>query len=102
MSERPLTRLSLSVLYAMRELGDDRTPNEIGAQAGAKPVTGGGRPGRGRGHRTFGNAQQIIPVLTSLRKRGLIEFGYRRDGRSGTAYSLTAAGRDLLRKRGAA
>lgn len=83
----------------MRELGGSNlTPNTIGYRAGAKQVFGSGSgAGRGSGYRAFGPAQQIIPVLTSLRKRGLIGFGYRPDGLSGSAYSLTDEGYALLR-----
>ena len=37
-------------------------------------------------------AQQIIPVLTSLRRRGLIRGVRRDDGASGSAFVLTAVG----------
>jgi hypothetical protein len=71
------------------------TPNEIGYEAGAKTVRGGrGQGGRGSGPRVFGAAQQIIPTLTSLYRRGLIYRTAREDGRSGGAYTLTAAGRE--------
>lgn len=100
MTDRPLTDLQRRVLAAMRELEkQDRryaySPNEIGAQAGAKRVTASGRGnGRGSGHRVFGPAQQIIRTLTSLRDRGLIASTSRDDGLSGTAYRRTKAGRE--------
>ena len=106
MAERPLTELQVRVLRAMAYLdGESRyprahTPNQIGYQAGAKRVEGSGRGnGRGSGHRVFGPAQQIIPTLTSLRKRGLIGLTSRPDGWSGTAYYLTDAGERSLYRR---
>jgi len=96
-----VTDLQLRVLRAMRDLEEQRaqphTPNEIGWRAGAKTIEGSGRgSGRGSGHRVFGKAQQIIPVLTSLRARGLIALRSRPDGWSGTAYELTDEGRAAL------
>jgi hypothetical protein len=101
-SDRPLTDLQLKVLKgldrARRTSSYPMTPNEIGHAIGARIIQGGrGQGGRGRGSRTFGLAQQIIPVLTSLsRGRGLIAHVGRRDGRSGAAYALTDAGRRYL------
>jgi len=86
-----LTGLQRRVLRAMSR--KPLTPNQIGYRAGAKQVFGtGSGSGRGSGHRAFGAAQQIIPVLTSLRRRGLIAMTSRPDGMSGTAYFLTEAG----------
>lgn len=101
--DRPLTDLQRRVLRAIHELDelDDgwrHTPNQIGARAGAKTVTGSGAGwGRGSGYRVFGLAQQIIPTLTSLRRRELIGVTSRDDGRSGTAYYLTDEGLKIAR-----
>lgn len=70
------------------------TPNDIGAELSLPAVEGGGSgSGRGSGHRVFGPAQRVISSLNGLRSRGLVDLGPRRDGRSGTAYSLTVDGR---------
>ena len=80
----------------MRDLENDHdeahTPNQIGRRAGTEQVFVGRGQGRGRGYRAFGGAQQIIPVLTALRQRGLIAQTSRPDGRSGVAYQLTDQG----------
>jgi hypothetical protein len=75
------------------------TGNEIGLAVNAKTIRGGrGQGGRGRGARTFGPAQQVIPVLTALRKRGLTTHAARPDGMSGTADRITDEGRAWLRE----
>lgn len=88
MSEKAITPLMQRVLDSM-SVGRAMTPNEIGYAIGLQQgdVMGGGSGvGRGSGHRAFGPAQRIIPVLTALRKRGLIGMVPREDGLSGTAY----------------
>lgn len=70
-------------------------PSHIAAGIGKQPVHGGrGQGGRGKGHRVFNPAHRIISSLTGLRKRGLVTWGQRHDGYSGTAYRLTEEGRD--------
>lgn len=100
---RELTANSKALLVALLEHEEGADPvaaqygmtaNDIGRAMGFRDGGTGGRGmgGRGRGHRVFGPAQKIIPTLNGLRGRDLIDFGPRRDGRSGTAYSLTVEG----------
>lgn len=41
----------------------------------------------------MGDAQRVIGSLNGLVKRGLVTFGRRADGLTGTAYRLTETGR---------
>lgn len=92
-----MTDLQARILEALAD-GQTMTPNAIGFAIGAKTVVGGrGMNGRGKGPRVFGPAQQIIAPLTSLERAGLIAYSRRPDGLSGTAYSITAAGREAIR-----
>lgn len=87
---RALSPLMWRVLEVLADEGP-LTGNEIGATVGARTVRGNGR--------VFGAAQQVIPVITALRVRGLIRMERRPDGLSGTADAITPAGRKLLRER---
>jgi hypothetical protein len=111
MAKSDLTANSKALLVALleHEEQDDSVaalfglpPNDIARAMGFRNGGHGGRGqgGRGKGHRVFGPAQKIIPTLNGLRGRGLIDFGERRDGLSGSAYSLSADGRgEALRLR---
>lgn len=94
-----MTPLMRSILEVLAEDPDATlSPNTIGYRIGVAPVSGGrGQGGRGRGHRVFGPAQRIIFPLNRLRELGLIDFAPREDGKSGTAYYITTAGKDALR-----
>jgi hypothetical protein len=94
-AERPLTDLQRRVLLAL--LARDPNPmtgNELGLAVRAARVRRGG--GTWSGYQ--GPAQRIIPVITSLRRRGLIWHVRRPDGLSGTADVLTEAGRAVARE----
>lgn len=70
-----------------------RTPNQIGYAIGVEP-RGGAQ------YRSRGPGSIIARQLTSLRTRGLVWFGSRDDGLSGTAYHITDVGRAYLKKHG--
>lgn len=55
-----------------------------------------------RDGRRMAPAQRVIFSLTALRRLGLVDFGPRRDGLSGTAYRLTPEGEREDRGRRAA
>lgn len=99
---RPLSDKMKRVLLGMLELqeGGERsaTPNNIGRQCGYD--RGMAKPGRLA--RSSGEAIHVTTALTALRKRGLIAFGRRPDGLSGTAYGLTQLGEEEARKARAA
>jgi len=97
---RPLTEPQARVLVALHnhertEHNYGMAPARIGLAIGADAITGGGHPGVGRGHRVFSPAQQIIPVLTGLRRRGLIVMAERRNEPWGVAYRLTIEGQPV-------
>jgi hypothetical protein len=52
-----------------------------------------GNHGRGNVARRMNDAVRVTPAITALRAKGLITFGRRPDGMSGTADRLTAQGR---------
>jgi hypothetical protein len=88
----------LDVLRVLDKAGlEGMTPNAIGTALDLPRVFGGrGAGGRGRGHRTFGPAQRVIFTLTRLRDLGLVDYGPRADGRTGTQYFITDAGQEAL------
>lgn len=57
-----------------------------------------GNHGTGNTTRRMNDAVRVTPAITALRSRGLITFGERPDGLSGTADRLTAAGRERVRE----
>lgn len=96
MAERPLTERMVAILRVLAE-ESPRTPNAIGYALGFRPAPSQGGLGGGRGSGAgTGVAQRVNFPLTALRKRGLVGFGWRPDGLSGTAYSITSDGRAAL------
>ena len=103
MGERPLSPKMLDLLRVMREayvawcagesMDYPMTPNSIAYAMGYRPGDAkSANHGRGNTTRVMGPAVHVNTALTALRKRGLVTFGARPDGLSGTAYSLTEAG----------
>jgi hypothetical protein len=82
------------VLRALLRADKPLTGNQIGTACGFR----GGYNERTKSVHTTragkvqGPAQRVIGALNALRKRGLIDFGSRPDGFSGTAYTLTPKG----------
>lgn len=89
---RPITERQRRILHYLAENGTD-TPAGIAYGIG---ITKGPRRRRGPWSGYQSPAQHIISSLTGLRRRGLIGFGSRSDGLSGTAYTITAEGRATL------
>lgn len=87
--EPDITPRMADVLRALARKGVAMTGNEIGYGCGFSTgqCTGHMRSG------SMGPAQRVIGALNALRRRGYIDFAERRDGRTGTAYALTNAGR---------
>ena len=94
-----LTERMKEVLRAFDIKGDyvePMTPNEIGRACG---FYHGHIPGRSRcahNGRVMGPAQRVIFAITALKNRGLLRMTNRRDGLSGTAYTLTRRGLDTV------
>lgn len=101
MTVRPLAQRQEDVLRALltREREVERwqnqamTGNEIGYALGFSNGMHGDR--HTHNGRRMGPAQRVISSLNGLKYRGLVTFGRRRDGLSGTAYYLTEEGRKL-------
>ena len=93
--EPDITPRMAEVLRALLRATKPLTGNQIGTACGLR----GGYNERTKSvHTTHagkvqGPAQRVIGCLNALRKRGLIDFGSRPDGLSGTAYYLTPKGR---------
>ena len=93
--EPDITPRMAEVLRALLRAPKPLTGNQIGTACGLR----GGYNDRTKSvHTTHagkvqGPAQRVIGCLNALRKRGLIDFGSRSDGLSGTAYYLTPKGR---------
>jgi len=100
MSEPDITPRMAEVLRALLRADKPLTGNAIGSACGFR----GGYNERTKSvHTTHagkvqGPAQRVIGALNALRKRGLIDFGSRPDGLSGTAYSLTSKGREFCKE----
>lgn len=109
---RPLTQNMVKVLEALVALDDaaqerDRargytaepglatfTPARVAIAAGFTSGQDGGRSGHDG--RRMSEAQRVIRPMTVLESRGLIRWGRRTDGLSGSAYAITEAGRRAL------
>lgn len=85
-----LSDLQRQVLLVLVDSGKSETPTDIAYEMGFQPFSA-----RGKASRMFSPAQKIIGPLVGLRKRGLVVPTGRRDGRSGTAYVLTAEGKRI-------
>lgn len=95
-----MTPRQTAILRALSESAEPMSANGIGYALGFRPgevqasipkhSAGGGCI------RSMGPAQRVNFPLTALRRRGLVGFGRRPDGRSGTAYVITADGRAAL------
>lgn len=96
--ERPLAerqRKVLLILLAAEERGQwAMTANAIGYRVGAPRS----RRVRGPWSGLQAPSQQVVPAIVGLRKRGLVTFGSRPGGLSGTADRLTDAGRAKARE----
>jgi len=99
MTEPDITPRMAEVLRALlRASTSSLTGNEIGYACG---FSSGGRTKSvhtTHAGKVQGPAQRVIGALNALRKRDLIGLSSRRDGRSGTAYSLTQKGREFCRE----
>jgi hypothetical protein len=99
-SDPDITPRMADVLRALLRADRPLTGNAIGSACGFR----GGYNERTKSvHTTHagkvqGPAQRVIGALNALRRRGLIDFGNRPDGLSGTAYGLTPKGRTFCRK----
>lgn len=86
----------MDVLRVLADADKPQTGNEIGYALGLEgPMAYKGWHGTAK----MGPAQRVIGCLNGLRARGLIDFGARPDGWSGTAYYITEAGRTALAER---
>ena len=91
-AEPDITPRMAEVLRALVRASKPLTGNQIGSACGL-------RSSRATHAGKFqGPAQRVIGALNALRRRGLIDFGDRPDGLSGTAYSLTTKGQDFCRQ----
>lgn len=87
-----------AALRVLRD-GGSMTPNQIGwsmrrfGVVVPQPLSHNGR--------VMGPGSMIVPTLRALMKRGWIANTWRQDGRSGTAYIITEAGREALREEAA-
>lgn len=82
---------TIDAMAALENAGDaPSSPNEIAGQMGFDHGMGG--DGYARNGRRMAPAQRVIFPLIALRRRGLVVMRSRRDGLSGTAYSLSAKG----------
>ena len=81
-ADKPLTGNAIGTACGFRAGYNERTKSDHTTHAG----------------KVQGPAQRVIGALNTLRKRGLIDFGRRPDGLSGTAYTLTPKGRTFCRK----
>lgn len=87
MTEPDITPRMAEVLRALVRSDKPLTGNQIGSACGLRSLHST------RNGKFHGPAQRVIGALNALRKRELIGFGTRPDGRSGTAYALTPKGR---------
>lgn len=79
------------------------TPNELGYSLGFRPARSKGGLGSGRGGGAgTGVAQRVNFSIIALRKLGFVDFGWREDNLTGTAYRITDAGKTHLAMRGVA
>lgn len=88
-ADRPLTERQEKLLVVLLDAGHALTGNEMGYALNLPPA----RRARGPWSGFMGPAQRVIGSVRGLDGRGLVALGRRRDGRSGTAYTLTPAGR---------
>lgn len=94
---KPLTERMQKVLSMLANAEWPMTGNQLGRAIGYRL---GQDPGKhSHNGRAMGPAQRVIGSLTALRSRGLVDFGSRPDGLSGTAYSITKAGREWLARK---
>lgn len=92
-SGRVLSPRMVRVLEVLAEARRPMTANEIGRAVGAPSS----RRVKGPWAGPQAPSQQVVPCITGLRRRGLVSFGPRPDGQSGSADRITAAGRAALR-----
>lgn len=88
---KPLTPRMRQVMLVLLEGCDiefGMTPNWIGIKCGFQ--TGSDR--HAHDGRMMGPANRVNACITGLEQRGLVSFGRRRDGLSGSAYRLTSTG----------
>jgi hypothetical protein len=92
---------AIEALEEKRGEGLAFTPNEIAVTMGLDGPRRHGRFNNGKGNWTghMAPAQRIISTLKAVDSRGLVSYSTRRDGRSGSAYALSRAGREALDKR---
>ena len=98
-SEPDITPRMAEVLRALLRANKPLTGNAIGTACGFRPGYNERTKSVHTTHagKVQGPAQRVIGALNALRKRGLIDFGSRSDGLSGTAYALTSKGREFCR-----
>lgn len=93
MADRPLTERQKAALLAYAEHGTL-------THAHLAQLLGLSAPQRKRGPWSgpMNPAQRVIGTVIGLNRRGLVTFSARRDGLTGTAYTLTDAGRQTARE----
>lgn len=72
------------------------TPNDLARACGFD--RGQAKHKHAHDGRAMAPAQRVIFPLIGLRERGLVTFGRRTDGLSGTAYCLTEAGSNFCKR----
>lgn len=94
-----------AILMAVDALDEERwgcaTGNAIAYRVGirhAMEYPRSGNHGSGNVARQMSHATRVTPGITALRNRGLLTFGRRSDGLSGTADHLTRAGEARVRE----
>ena len=90
-----VTERMRQVLEVLARNGGAMTCNEIGYACGFTSGMAGGRISHNG--KSMGPANRVNFAVTALERRGLVAFGHRRDGLSGSAYRITDAGRSALR-----
>ena len=96
--QRKLTERMLSVLLVLDAADRPLPPNTIATRLGFHSGHLPGKPQCNHAGRRMGPAQRVIFALNALTKRGLVRWGDRPDGLSGTAYEITGEGRKALSK----
>lgn len=99
MTEPDITPRMAEVLRALVCAGKPLTGNQIGSACGFRPGSNSRTKSVHTTHagKVQGPAQRVIGALNALRRRGLIDFGSRSDGLSGTAYFLTSKGQTFCK-----
>jgi hypothetical protein len=90
-----LTERMIAILRVLDREPCAMVPNSIAYRLGFQ--TGQDHNRHARDGRAMAPAQRVIFPLIVLQRHGLISHARRPDGLSGTAYAITAAGRQTLK-----